>query len=309
MHLAGECGLSVAHLVEPQRRALEDERTKHSNAQRAAQDTGNAGRLVIAHAALRETEASIAALDLCEAIVMSPHKRRAPAPAESLVITGSDDPLLARLAQLAHTSTHPVGSIGGLIALSQHHADIAGAHLLDTETGEYNIPFVKHLMPEEDVVLVNLAIRENGLIVARGNPKNIRGVRDLTRADVRLINRARGTGTRRLRYSKLRAARIDSHNIPGWERVVATHDAIAAAIATGAADVGPGLRASAVAWNLDFIPLGDERYDLVIPRAEMESQRLEPILTALHSADFRKTAATLAGYDLARCGKIIARVK
>ncbi len=131
------------------------------------------------------------------------------------------------------------------------------------------LPFVKHLLPEDDLVLVNLAIRENGLIVARGNPKNIRSVRDLTRADIRLINRARGTGTRLLLYAKLRAARIDPRTIDGWDHVGASHDAVAAAIATGAADAGPGLRASAVAWNLDFIPLGDERYDLVIPRDEI----------------------------------------
>lgn len=308
VHLAGECGLSVAHLIDPQRRALENNRAKHSNAQRAAQDDGKPGRLVVAHAALRETEALLSALDLYEAIVVPPRKSRMSA-TKPIIITGSDDPLLDQLARIVHTTMHPVGSLGGLIALSQHQADVAGAHLLDPETGEYNVSFVKHLLPEEDIVLVNLAIRENGLIIARGNPKNIRGVRDLTRADIRLINRPRGTGTRLLLYAKLRAARIDPHIIDGWDRIGATHDAVAAAIATGAADVGPGLCAAAVAWNLDFIPLGDERYDLVMPRSELESPRLEPILAALHSTDFRKTAATLAGYDLARSGKIIARVK
>jgi molybdate-binding protein/DNA-binding PadR family transcriptional regulator len=308
VRLANECKIAIPHVLETQREKFQAEQVKQSNAQRAAQEIGNAGQLVVAHAALRETEASLSALDLYEAITVAPRNSRTSS-AKPLVITGSDDPLLDQLARAVHTTTHPVGSLGGLIALSQHQADVAGAHLLDLGTGEYNISFVKHLLPEDDIVLVNLAIRENGLIVARGNPKNILGVRDLLRADVRLINRPRGTGTRLLLYAKLRAARIDPRTIENWNHVGATHDAVAAAIATGAADVGPGLRASAVAWNLDFIPLGDEQYDLVIPRDELESPRLEPILTALHSADFRKTAATLAGYDLARSGKIIARVK
>jgi len=308
VHLAGECGLSVAHLVEPQRQALEDARAKHSHAQRAAQDAGKAGRLVVSHAALHETEASLAALDLYQAI--APQKRRATSPASHpLVIAGSDDPLLARLAQLVHTSTNPVGSIGGLLAPPQRQADIAGVHLLDADTGEYNIPFVRHLLPEDDLVLVNLAFRENGLIIARGNPKNIRGVRDLTRRNIRFVNRARGTGTRLLLYSKLKKAHIDPRTLNDWGHSVATHDAVAAAVATGNAEVGPGLRATAVAWNLDFIPLGEERYDLVIPRAEFESPRLQTILSALHTQDFRRAAETLAGYDLARSGKVIARVK
>ena len=308
VRLANECQIAIPQVLETQREKFQAEQVKQSNAQRAAQEIGNAGQLVVAHAALRETEASLSALDLYEAITVAPPNSRTSS-AKPLVITGSDDPLLDQLARAVHTTTHPIGSLGGLIALSQHQADVAGAHLLDTESGEYNISFVKHLLPEDDIVLVNLAIRENGLIIARGNPQNILGVRDLLRADIRLINRPRGTGTRLLLYAKLRAARIDPRTIENWNHVGATHDAVAAAIATGAADVGPGLRATAVAWNLDFIPLGDEQYDLVIPRDELESPRLEPILAALHSAEFRKTAATLAGYDLARSGKIIARVK
>ena len=310
VRLATDCGASIKLLVASQRCVFEDEHAKQAEKHRAAQDAGDAGRLVIAHAALRGTEAALAALDLCEAI--APAQRgivRASSRVHPLVITGSDDPLLARLAQFAHTSANVVGSLGGLLALSQHQADIAGAHLLDTETGEYNIPFVKHLLPEDDIVLVNLAFRENGLIIARGNPKNILGLRDLTRRGVRFINRARGTGTRLLLFAKLRAARIDPHALRDWERAAATHDAVAAAIATGAADAGPGLRATAVAWGLEFIPLGEERYDLVIPRTELESPRLKPLLSALHSAEFRQAGASLAGYDLSRAGQVIARVK
>ncbi|HEX7594579.1 MAG TPA: substrate-binding domain-containing protein [Anaerolineae bacterium] len=308
LRLAADAGGSPAPLIDQQRRALEDEHSARSHAHRAARETREAGRLILAHAALRETETSLAALDLYEAISPAA-RRRTHAPPADLTITGSDDPLLARLALLAHTTANVVGSIGGLLALAQHQADIAGVHLLDAATGEYNAPFVKHLLPEDDIVLVNLALRENGLIVARGNPKNLRGVRDLTRRGIRFINRQRGTGTRLLLHSKLRAARIDPHSLRDWERAASTHDAIAAAIATGAADVGPGLRAVAVEWGLDFIPLGEERYDLAMPRVEYESARLRPLLDALHSTEFRRDASTFQGYDLTRTGRVVARVK
>lgn len=308
LRLAADAGGSPAPVIEQQRRAMEDEHSARSHAHRAARDAHDAGRLILAHAALRETETSLAALDLYAA--MTPAARgRTLAPPAHLTITGSDDPLLARLAQLAHTSANAVGSIGGLLALAQHQADIAGVHLLDTATGEYNAPFVKHLLPEEDIVLVNLAVRENGLIVRRGNPKNIRGVRDLARRGIRFINRQRGAGTRLLLHSKLRAARIDPHSLRDWERAASTHDAVAAAVATGAADVGPGLRAVAVEWGLDFIPLGEERYDLAMPRVEYESARLRPLLAALHSAAFLRDASAFQGYDLTRTGRVVARVK
>ncbi len=308
LRLAADTGKSVPQL-ETQRRAFENEHAARSNAHQQARDAGDPGRLVLAHAALRETEASIAALDLFQAIAATPRGIAAATLPAHPVITGSDDPLLTRLAQLARTSASAVGSIGGLLALAQHAADVAGVHLLDVETGEYNTPFVKHLLPEEDIVLVNLAFRENGLLIARGNPKNIRGLRDLTRRGIRFINRQRGAGTRLLLHSKLRAARIDPHSLIDWERSVSTHDAIAAAIATGTADVGPGLRAVAAAWNLDFIPLGEERYDLAIAHAKVDSARLRPLMDAMSSAEFRRAASTFQGYDLARMGRVMARVK
>lgn len=310
LRLAITCGAPFAHLVEAQRRAFEDEHAARAQAHRAAQDADDAGRLIVAHAALRETEASLAALDLCDAMVPPMRAIGAVTPLPSrLTITGSDDPLLARLAQLARTSARAVGSLSGLLTLAQHQADVAGVHLLDAESGEYNVPFVKHLLPEDNIVLVNLAFRENGLMIARGNPKNIRGLRDLTRRGVRFINRAHGTGTRLLLYSKLCAARIDPHSLRDWACALATHDAVAASVVTGTADVGPGLRAVASAWGLEFIPLGKERYDLAIPRAVFESPRLRPLLAALHSQEFRRVAAAFPGYDLTRTGQVIARVK
>ena len=309
LRLATDTGTSPRQLVEQQRHALENERDARLEMHRAAKDAGVPGRLALANAALRETEATLVALDISTALVSPRQIHAGQKPASQVVITGSDDPLVGYLAQITHASTHSVGSIGGLLALSQHQADAAGVHLLDAETGEYNVPFVRHLVPEDQVILVNLAFRENGLMIATGNPKNLRGPRDLSRADVRFINRQRGAGTRLLLYHKLRAAKIDPHSLPDWDRTVSTHDAVADAIATGAADVGPGLRAVAFAWGLDFIPLGEERYDLAIPSDEFDSARMRPILDALDSVAFRRAASTLQGYDLTRTGRVVARVK
>lgn len=309
LRLASEWGAPFAHLVETQRQAFEDERAQRAQAQRVAQEAGAAGRLVVAHAALRETEAALASLEVCAAVAASPQSAARLSATTQLTITGSDDPLLARLARSIHSTPSVVGSVGGLLALAKHEADVAGIHLFDEDTGDYNVPFVKHLVPEDPVVLVNLTIRENGLMLAPGNPRNIRGLRDLAAPGIRFINRQRGAGTRLLLYVKLRAARIDPHALHEWERAAGMHDAVAAAIAAGTADAGPGLRAVAAHWNLDFIPLGEERYDLVIPCAVFDSPRLRPLLDALHSAEFRRLGTTLKGYDLTRTGRVVARVK
>lgn len=310
LRLAAISGASVEHLVETQRHQFENERAERMEAHRAARAAGDAGRLALTNAALRETEAWLTTLDLSAAIV-SPRRAKSTVAGElsPLIITGSDDPLLTFLAQLARSSTHAVGSIGGLMALSKHQADVAGVHLLDSETGEYNVPFIKHLVPEDETVLVNLAFRENGLMLASGNPKNIRELRDLKKPGIRFINRQQGAGTRLLLYAKLRAARIDPHALSNWDHTVSTHDAVADAIATGIADVGPGLRAVAYAWGLDFIPLGEERYDLAIPSGAFESTRMRPVFDALDSVEFRRAASTLKGYDLTRTGRVVARVK
>jgi len=205
-------------------------------------------------------------------------------------------------------STRRVGSLAGLMALGEGRAHIAGLHLLDIESGEYNVPFVKHLMPEERVLLLHLAQREQGLMVARGNPKRIRSLKDLARRSVQLVNRQRGAGTRLFLFHRLRQARIDPHAIAGFASEVPTHNAVAAAIAAGTADVGPGIRAAAEAWGLDFISLGHERYDLAIPRAIFESPRLRAFLEVMHAGAFRQAAAALSGYDVSRLGTIVADI-
>lgn len=307
VRLANATGITIQPVIAAERETLEKEHAERLSALHAARDTGDAGRIILADAAFRETEAALTALSLWTNI--PPASRTTTRQRGTVVITGSDDPLVKFLAQQSGAAATPVGSLTGLLILARREAEVAGVHLLDLETGEYNSSFVKHLMPEDSSVLVNLAFRTNGLMIARGNPKHIRGVRDLTRRDVHFINRQRGAGTRLLLFSKLSAAHIDPRALPDWENTASTHEAVAAAIATGYADAGPGLEAIATEWDLDYIPLGDERYDLVMLQETFDSGRLSPLLDALHTDVFRRKGAELRGYDLRRSGSVVARIK
>jgi molybdate-binding protein/DNA-binding PadR family transcriptional regulator len=303
-------------LIGERRRLLESQSAVQRSLRENAQRSGDSGRWLLTDARVRQAEAALDALASCAAFFP---KRRAATPERSegnaLVAIGSDDlvlDLLARFLTEAHPeiqfSTRRVGSLAGLMALGEGRAHIAGLHLLDIESGEYNVPFVKHLMPEERVLLLHLAQREQGLMVARGNPKRIRSLKDLARRSVQLVNRQRGAGTRLFLFHRLRQARIDPHAIAGFASEVPTHNAVAAAIAAGTADVGPGIRAAAEAWGLDFISLGHERYDLAIPRAIFESPRLRAFLEVMHAGAFRQAAAALSGYDVSRLGTIVADI-
>ena len=192
--------------------------------------------------------------------------------------------------------------------MRERRADVAGLHLYDVDSGGWNVPFVRHLLPEEPIVVVHLARREQGLFVAPGNPLRVRGVRDLARKGVRYCNRQRDAGTRLFVFHALRRAGVDPAGIDGYGRAVNTHDAVAAAVAGGRADCGPGVRAVADAWGLDFVPLGEESFDLAIPAATFASPRLRPFLEAIHDPGFRRAGAALAGYDTARASRVVARV-
>jgi molybdate-binding protein/DNA-binding PadR family transcriptional regulator len=257
----------------------------------------------------RQTQAALAALVPC---VSTAHRAALPS---ALVAIGSDDPILNMLAgaMVADTESVPLattaaGSLDGLLALRDGRADLAGVHLLDVDTGAYNLPFVKHLVPEDRIVLVELARREQGLMVVRGNPKEVRGVRDLRRRGVRLINRQRGAGTRLLLYARLHAERVSPDAVSGYDTQVPTHAAVAAAIAGGQADVGPGIRAVAERAGLDFIPLGFERYDLAVPYRIFNDARFRHVLDVLHDRHFRREAAALRGYDVSAMGRVVARL-
>jgi len=305
---------ATGDLVAERRRRLETQRqAEHVRAARAQRE-GDVGRWLVAETRRHQTEGALAALDSC-AGVSRPRRSGSlsTSPSEPLLATGSDDLVLDLIARhLTHEhpeirfSASPVGSLAGLIALGEGRAHLAGIHLLDVDSGEYNVPFVKHLMPEEPVVLVNLAHREQGLMVAPGNPKGIRHLRDLVRPGVELINRQRGAGTRLLLFQRLRQARIDPSAIRGYAREATTHGSVAAAVKAGTADAGPGIRAVTEAWGLEFLPLGHERYDLVIPRRIFDSPRLRPLLELIHQQAFRRAAAAFSGYDVSHMSEIVA---
>jgi putative molybdopterin biosynthesis protein len=200
------------------------------------------------------------------------------------------------------------GSLGGLIALRRGECHLAGTHLLDPESGEYNLPYVRRYLAGMPAVVVTLAHREQGLIVASGNPKGIRDLWDLSRPDVRFVNRQRGAGTRVLLDYHLQRLGIDPAAIPGYDREELTHLAVAAAVASGRADVGMGIRAAAAALGLAFIPLAMERYDLVIPLDLYEDPWFRPLWELLHDSRFQAAVAALPGYDVRAMGVEVARL-
>jgi putative molybdopterin biosynthesis protein len=241
------------------------------------------------------------------------HLYRSPAEIKrTIVAIGSHDLTLDLLAQslaargegLRLTSAN-VGSLGGLIALRRGEAHLAGSHLLDPETGEYNTSYVRRYLPDEDVVLITLAKREQGWILPQGNPKEISTWADASRRDVRIVNRQRGAGTRVLLDYELERLGVKPEAVRGYGREEYTHLAVAAAVASGTADAGLGIRAAARALDLHFVPLAQERYDLVIPRRHYESELLQPLLQLLSDNTFRDSVAAMPGYEVTPMGKLV----
>jgi len=200
-----------------------------------------------------------------------------------------------------------VGSLGGLLALQRGETHMAGTHLLDPASGVYNIPDIERTIPKISVVLVHLAQREQGILVARGNPKSIRGLRDLAQSGIRFVNRQAGSGTRLLLDFQLKKLGISAASIAGYEREEFTHMAVGVAIASGLADAGLAVRAAAQALDLDFIPVASEQYDLLMQRAFYESARGAQIAAVMASADFRRAVEALGGYDARRAGTVLYR--
>ena len=233
----------------------------------------------------------------------------------AIVATGSHDMTLDLLASELHRR-HPeltlassnAGSLGGLMALSRGEAHLAGCHLLDEETGEYNVSFVKRYLKDKPVVTVNLVHRVQGLIVPPGNPKSVASLKDLGRNGLSYVNRQRGSGTRVLLDYMLKDLGIPPDRITGYEREEYTHLAVAAAVAGGRADTGLGILSASRALGLDFVPLLTEQYDLVIPREFYESDRLAPLLALIRSDGFKKQVTALGGYDTSRMGEVVAEL-
>jgi putative molybdopterin biosynthesis protein len=231
----------------------------------------------------------------------------------TLVFIGSHDNILDLLANQLHrrrpivriSSAH-VGSMGGIMAIRRGEAHIAGTHLLDEETGEYNISFIRRFLKDIPLQLVNLCYREQGLIVPPGNPKNIQGFRDLAEHGHIFINRQNGAGTRLLTDKILAEEGIDPANILGYGHEEYTHMSVAAAVANNSVDAGLGIRAAANALGLGFVPVAEERYDLVIPKPLSEENKVKTVLELIRTdGGFHDTILSLGGYNLRDCGKVI----
>jgi putative molybdopterin biosynthesis protein len=236
---------------------------------------------------------------------------------KTIFCIGSHDMTLDLIAQFLAESDRRlasanVGSQGGLVALRRGEAHLAGSHLLDPETGEYNISYIRQYLPNVPVRVVTLVGREQGLLVKRGNPKGIKSLEDLSRPEaesdatrVHFVNRQRGAGTRVLLDYQLNLLGIDPDSIIGYNREEYTHLGVAAAVASGRADCGLGIAAAAKALELDFVPLYQERYDLVVPKVHAESDLLAPLFSVLGNKDFRAAVSALPGYDVSVMGNLV----
>jgi len=196
----------------------------------------------------------------------------------------------------------PIGSLDGLVALRQGVCHFSGCHLLDV-TGEYNLPFIRRIFPDRSMLVFILAGREQGLMTAHGNPKTIRSLQDLARSDVSFINRNLGSGTRLWLDRQLQAQSVPIEKIRGYENVTSTHTECARLVQEGQVDVALGLHAAAFQHGLGFIPLFQERYDMVIPKEQVGMIRT--LLDTLQTNTFRRSMEGLIGYDTTHTGEQI----
>lgn len=228
---------------------------------------------------------------------------------ETVVVIGSHDTSLDLMGSFLrrkggyYVSSAHVGSQGGLLALKRGEAHMAGVHLLDEETGDYNTSYVRKYLGKP-ALLVLLARREQGFIVPKGNPKGITSFRDLARPDVRFVNRQRGAGTRLLLDYHLRQEGIAPAQVQGYRWELFTHLNVAAAVKAGDADAGLGIRSAAQALDLDFVPVAWEEYELCIPAELEDHPGVQAVLSLLRDPEFLRAVESLGGYDCADSGRI-----
>ena len=197
-----------------------------------------------------------------------------------------------------------VGSMSGLVSLKRGECQLAGAHLLESETGEYNISYINDLFKNEKMAVINLVHREQGLMVKKNNPKRLNDINSLKDENVKFINRQRGSGTRVLLDYLLKTNNIDKTNIKGYEKEELTHMGAAVQVAEGTADAALGIRAAASAVGLDFIPIKKEKYDIILKKKSLEDPRIKRLIKIIKSSPFQKAVKELKGYDLKNSGEI-----
>jgi len=230
----------------------------------------------------------------------------------TVVSIGSHDIIMDILANMIHeryrsnnlSSAH-VGSLGGIMAIRRGEAHIAPVHLLDEKTGTYNTEYIKKYLKNIDTSLIKGVKRLQGLMVKKGNPKNINSIEDLTREDIIFVNRQKGSGTRILLDFNIKKLGIDISKIRGYDREMTTHMTVASAVVSETADVGLGIKSSAAAMGLDFIPIGEEEYDFVILSEFLKDEKIKRFIEILSSEEFGKKLLELGGYEIDEPGKII----
>ncbi len=224
---------------------------------------------------------------------------------------GSHDPLLDEVSDIMRTfwsdtsmSSAHVGSMGGIMSVRRGEAHVAGTHLLDEKTGGYNISFIQKYFPNGGVRLVECVRRSQGLMVAKGNPKKLQSIADLTTTGLRYVNRQKGSGTRVLCDYLCKKENIDTSAVYGYDREEYTHTAVAALIAGDSADAGLGIYSAAKLYDLDFIPICDEQYDLLVPDYAWDTLLLNRLLEVLKSDAFRTRLLRLGGYAIDNPGTV-----
>ena len=229
----------------------------------------------------------------------------------TVVIIGSHDITLEILAdeirrggRNIRLSSGNVGSLGGLIALKKGVCHLSGAHLLDTTSGEYNISYIRRYLRGLKVSVFHLVMRDQGLIIPGNNPKDIKGIHDLIRDDITIINRQAGSGTRILLDYLLGRSGIDPASIRGYNHEEFTHMAVAVDVLSGAADCGMGIFAAAKALDLGFISMEKEQYDLIIPSSLLKNPNIQAVLDTISSRNFRERVNALGGYDPSKSGQL-----
>jgi putative molybdopterin biosynthesis protein len=230
----------------------------------------------------------------------------------TVVCIGSHDPIIDIAGDLLHerkrnlflSSAH-VGSMGGIMALKNGETHIAPIHLLDMESGEYNLSYIKKYIPGRSMALIKGVKRIQGFLVPKGNPRGIKGFEDLIGDGLRFVNRQRGSGTRLLLDYYLKNLGINPENILGYDREEFTHLAVAAAVSSGDADAGLGVYSAALAMGLDFIPVGNEEYDFAVPEEYLETDMIKSFIETIKSSEFLSELNRMGGYDYSSTGSIV----
>jgi excisionase family DNA binding protein len=245
-----------------------------------------------------------------ESVVDVAHPKHSPE--NQVVIAGSNDialELLVKNASLLHPqytfSISNTGSLAGLIALQNGGCHIAATHLLDQETGEYNSSFIKKHFPDMKISLLNVAHREQGLIVKKGNPLGLKTLKSLITKKATIINRQEGSGTRVLLDYRLKESGIDPETVQGYDRAAYTHMEVALDVFSGSSDVGVGIMAVARMLGLDFVPLAKERFDLAIPADYISTEPVKALRKTLNSEDFKAGIAEMGGYEIRDTGRVV----